>query len=299
MINKIASLLKRYQRKKMKTKMAELIKSERETFLAEGSIPWSQGYQRHKIESITNAIHNKELQNGLNRKELAAGYGYRLDERVIEYPWLFSKIEEGNHKVLDAGSTFNYDYLVNHPLVADKDLTICTYAPEDHSFNKKRISYVYDDLRSLPLKDNLFELVFSQSTIEHIDMDNSMYGYDITHNEDSGKKSYDYVIAVSEMIRVTKNGGRLLLTFPYGKFEHHGFFQQFDKEMIDRIFELFEGRGSYEVDFFTYQNDGWRFAKQEELVDAKSHNPHTGKGAGDDHAAHSRAIACIEFKKDN
>ena len=299
MINKITSLLNRYQKKKMKSKMAKLLKSEKEDFLAGGSIPWSKGYHQHKIESITKAIYNKELQSGIRKKELPLGYGYRLDERVIEYPWLFSKMEQGSQNVLDAGSTFNYNYLVNHPVIVSKDLTICTFAPEDLSFNKNKISYAYNDLRNLPFKDNLFEIVFSQSTIEHIDMDNSMYGYDISHNEDAGKKSYDYLIAVNEMIRVLKTGGSLLLTFPYGKFEHHGFFQQFDNEMLDKILELFSGRGSYEIDFFRYQNDGWRFASQEELVEVKSYNPHTGKGAGDDHAAHSRAIACIEFKKDN
>ena len=128
-------------------------------------------------------------------------------------------------------------------------------------------------------------------------MDNSMYGYDLDFNKEVEIKSYEYLKAVSEMLRVLKSGGTLMLTVPFGKFENHGFFQQFDKEMINRIYDLLKSEGTIESTFFTYEKEGWRFALIDELSTIESYNPHTGKGKKDDGAAHSRAIACIKFIK--
>ncbi len=152
-------------------------------------------------------------------------------------------------------------------------------------------------MRNIIFKDNVFDFVVSQSTIEHIDMDNSMYGYELSFNKDVTSKSYEYIIAVKEMIRVLKSKGTLLLTFPFGKFENHDFFQQFDVEMLDKILNIFKNLGSSQVTFFQYKNDSWNFAKMNDVLDSESFNPHTGKGKKDDFAAHSRAIACIEFNK--
>ena len=128
-------------------------------------------------------------------------------------------------------------------------------------------------------------------------MDNSIYGYDIAHNSNTEKKSYEFIVAIKEMIRVLKSKGTLLLTFPYGKFENHGFFQQFDDEMLSRILNLFNNIGSTNVEFFKYEKEGWRFAEQDEVSQSISFNPHTGRGKLDDNAAHSRAICCINFNK--
>lgn len=266
-------------------------------YLANGQIPWSKGYNEYKISTITKNIEDKNLLHGFKNKEIPSGYGYRLDERVVEYPWLFSKLPDNEGKLMDAGSTFNFDFIVNQRVLENKNLTILTFAPENNCYYKKRISYVFDDLRNLPFRNELFDVVVSQSTIEHIDMDNSIYGYSYEHNENQKKKSYEYVKAIQEMLRVLKPKGMILLTFPFGKFENHGFFQQFDEEMLDRILKLFSIHGNYEIDFFKYENLGWRFAKKEELRNVFSYNPHNGMGKQDDNAAHCRSIACIKFIK--
>jgi SAM-dependent methyltransferase len=200
-----------------------------------------------------------------------------------------------NSSTLDAGSTFNFDFIVDHPIISQKQLTIFTYFPEENCFFKKRISYVFGDLRNICFKDSLFDEIVCQSTIEHIDMDNSIYGY--SGQQTIGHKSYEYLKAVAELIRALKPNGKLLLTFPFGKYEYHGFFQQFDEEMLQRILELFDGNGSYNLDFFKYEKEGWRFADRSELHAIQSYNPHTGIGKLDDGAAHCRSIACIEFIK--
>lgn len=278
---------------------AEKVKSHKNTiqnnFFVNGQIPWSEGYLEHKKEVIINNITNPSIIEKFAKKNLEENFGFRIDERVVEYPWIFSKLSKTEKVLLDAGSTFNFDYIVENDLIKKKDLTIYTFFPEQDCFFKNRINYVFGDLREMYFKDNTFDEIVSQSTIEHIDMDNSIYGYDKENSTDV--KSFEYLKAIKEMMRVLKPGGKLLVTFPFGKYEHHGFFQQFDEEMLNKIFDLFNGNGTFETDFFKYEKSGWRFAQKTELIHTQSYNPHTGKGKLDDGAAHCRSVACIEFIK--
>ncbi|WP_431135811.1 methyltransferase domain-containing protein [Psychroserpens mesophilus] len=272
-------------------------KNQNNTFLNNGKIPWSEGYHRYKRDLITKNINDKEVLDGFSKRHIPSDFGHRVDERIVEYPWIFANLTNAEERLLDAGSTFNFDFIINHDLIKKKNLTIYTFSPEKNCFNNKGVSYVYGDLRKTPFKDAWFDTIVSQSTIEHIDMDNSIYGYDIPHNKEVSKKSYEYIEAVKEMLRVLKSKGTLLITFPYGKFENHGFFQQFDEEMLNRLLEQFDGIGQYECTFFRYAMEGWKFCEKDELKEVVSYNPHTGKGKQDDNAAHCRSVVCINFTK--
>ncbi len=263
-------------------------------YIKNGRIPWTEGYIQYKEKFIRESINNEAVLE-LCRDKQIKDFGVGIDERCVEYPWIFSKISSQKEIMLDAGSTFNYGYIVTNEKIKQKDLTIYTYYPEKDCFYKKRISYVYGDLRDMYFNNDTFEFIVSQSTIEHIDMDNSIYGYG--NMQERHDKSYDYLKAVSEMERVLKPSGKLLITFPFGKFENHGFFQQFDDEMLDKLLLIFKDKGVVGLDFFKYEKSGWRFAEREELKDVQSFNPHTGKGKFDDGAAHCRSVVCIEFKK--
>lgn len=295
----LIKLIKKIRHKFISPKKISSICEERiEHYLANGRVAWSEGYLEYKIQSILNNIQSEEILNKFRIKKIPAGYGYKLDERIIEYPWLLSNLPEYSAKMLDAGSTFNFDYCISHPYVSSKELTIHTFYPEKINFNEKCISYVYGDLRDTPYKDNFFDIVVSQSTIEHIGMDNSIYGY--SNTDDVGqaeKKSYQYLKATDEFTRILKKRGLLLITFPYGKFENHGFFQQLDNEMLEKILRGMKAHGTYELFFFRYTKSGWIFAPQEDCENEVSYNPHTGKGKGVDGAAHCRCICCIKFFK--
>lgn len=267
-------------------------------FFKNGQIPWSEGYAVHKEETIIKSVSDAGILDEFSNKRVPINYGFRLDERIVEYPWIFANLQKNKTVFLDAGSTFNFEYLLNNELIENKEKYIYTFYPEDKSFNQKKISYVYGDLRDLPFKNDFFEEVVCQSTIEHIDMDNSMYGYDLKSTLDVvTSKSYEYLKVIDELLRVLKTNGQLLLTFPYGKFENHGFFQQFDIEMVVRITDKMKNLGGYELTFFKYLPEGWIVASQEECNDSESFNPHTQIGKKDDFAAHSRAICCVKFIK--
>jgi SAM-dependent methyltransferase len=270
-----------------------------EAYKSNGMIPWSEGYVTYKESEISNSINDGALIEQMKLKTLPSGYGLKLDERIVEYLWIWSHLNFKDSKILDAGSTLNFKFTVENSVVKENDLFIYTFAPEKNSFSKNGISYVYGDLREIPFKRNLFDCIISQSTIEHIGMDNSIYGYDIPDDEKSIQKSYEYMKVVTEMIRVLKPGGLMMITFPYGKFENHGFFQQFDKEMLDKIRIELDKSGVTEYDYFKYEKTGWSFANQDELFDYQSYNPHTGEGKGTDGAAHCRSVCCIKFIKSN
>lgn len=267
-------------------------------YLNKGRIPWSFGYSDFKTTEIDRIIQDKDTLSMFSVRDLPANFGSGLDERIFEYGWLFSKIPQFGSKLLDAGSTFNFKYILENSVIKSKELTIFTFYPEIPSFHSmKNVDYQYGDLRNMPFENESFEVVVSQSTIEHIDMDNSMYGYELEKNEDSSRKSYDYLIAVAEFNRVLASEGVLLLTFPYGKFKNYGFFQQFDHEMVDRIVELLSKTGKINLSFAKYENGSWNFSVQEDCENSLSHNPSTGEDKGDDGAAHSRSICLIEYQK--
>jgi SAM-dependent methyltransferase len=300
MLNKIIKKAYNYYLNQDVHKEKKLQKNSKEIFFKNGQIPWSEGYEIYKEESISKSIYDDAILDKFLKKKLPVNYGYRLDERIVEYPWIFANLKKKETIFLDAGSTFNYGYLLNNEFIEKKEKYIYTFYPENKSYNHKRISYVYGDLRDLPFRDNFFEEIVCQSTIEHIDMDNSMYGYDLKSTlELDTNKSYEYIKVIEELLRVLKSKGHLLLTFPYGKFENHGFFQQFDDDMVERITYKMKDLGSYELTFFKYLPDGWVVASQEECNESESFNPHTQKGKKDDFAAHSRAICCVKFNKAN
>lgn len=277
---------KEYQNKKQKQ------------FFKNGQIPWSDGYVNHKEQSIIENISDESILEEFGNKKIPKNYGYRLDERIVEYPWIFANLKNEKSTFLDAGSTFNFDYLLNNKLLENKEKFIYTFYPEGKSYNDKRISYVYGDLRDLPFKNDFFDEIVCQSTIEHIDMDNSMYGYELKSTvEVVTNKSYEYLKVIDELLRVLKLPGQLLMTFPYGRFENHGFFQQLDNEMLGKITDKMNFSGEYELTFFKYLPEGWIITTQEDCKDSESFNPHTQKGKKDDFAAHSRAICCVKFNK--
>ena len=75
--------------------------------------------------------------------------------------------------MLDAGSTFNHDYVLDALLPRTTSLDIFTLAPEPTNFPERGVRYTYGDLRSMPYADKTFDCVACLSVLEHIGMDNA------------------------------------------------------------------------------------------------------------------------------
>jgi SAM-dependent methyltransferase len=261
----------------------------RRRFEAGGRRPWTDGYDDYKREEIQRALESGIFSKG----ELPAGYGFRIDERIIEYPWLFNRMPTGPGKLLDAGSVLNFEFILSQPALANKKLHIVTLAPEGECFWRTGASYVYDDLRSLPYRDEWFDWIACLSTIEHVGMDNTMLYAADGKKEARGR---DYLVAVRELRRVLKPGGTAWFTVPFGKAANLGWYQVFDEGMVEELIAAF-APSARSVEYFQYAPEGWRKSNAAETANATVFDIHHAKDYDPDFAAAARAVCCVEVKK--
>jgi len=262
-----------------------------------GKRPWSIGYWEARNKEIARLINNqKTLQNMSEDKNLPINYGKNFDERVIEYPWLVSRIRKKDKFVLDAGSIFNFPFVVNDQKLTGKKLVIANLNPERYCFYKTGVSYVYSeyaDIRNTCFKNNLFDVIVCSSVLEHVGMDNTfIYSSESKFDE---KKTEDYLSVIDELHRLLKKGGRLLLTFPFGKYENLGWLQQFDIKNVKKIIKRFNGNSN--LNFYKYTKNGWIKSNEEECKECLYFDIHKDKVIDSINTAAARAVACLELKK--
>ena len=255
-----------------------------------GKKPWKLGYVPYKFSNINKAINDPLL----DITKLPAGYGFRLDERIVEYLWFFQSLPNSEGRILDAGSILNYSFLLDHHKLQNKNLFISTLAPEQDAFWNKGISYIYEDLRNTCFRNDYFDWITSLSTVEHIGLDNTMlYTSDAAKRESDGE---GYLAAIKEFHRILKPGGKLFLSVPFGEHKVRGWFQIFNGEMVDSIKTTFSPTEIKE-NYFQYQGSGWVNSSRELASNATYFDIHTEKDYGNDYAAASRAIVCLELTK--
>ncbi|MDB9521112.1 methyltransferase domain-containing protein [Dolichospermum circinale CS-1225] len=271
-------------------------------YIKNGRKPWSNGYSQFKEYFIKQSINEESLIETF-RKNLALpeGYGEFLDERVVEYLWFLSRVANAEGTLLDAGSILNYQYILSHLKLNKKEVSIMTLEPEADCFWKSRISYHFGDLRYMPFRNDYFNEVVSISTLEHIGMDNSMYS---PNDKFKQNNKLDFLKAVSEIKRVTKPGGKVYITVPYGKYTDFGWYQQFDSNLINKMIDVFSPSKLIET-YYCYESGGWRIGDKLycekfegfNIHDTKYFNPNSTKEYDPDYAACSRGIAALELWK--
>lgn len=274
--------------------LARVAESLAETYVRSGRLPWSPGYSKYKDAFIREVLGDPAMMKRFRAGDaLPDGYAPRLDERVIEYPWVLARLRPDGW-IMDAGSTFNAPLILDLPQIRDRQLLIYTLGT-DYITLRPTVSYLFGDLRATILKDAIFDSVVCISTLEHIG-----YGLDFRRwsqarpYPDTDKDSFKRALA--EFNRLLRPGGQLLLTVPYGRREDHGWLQQFDRDGVDAIKSAFGGRTAGEA-YYRYAADGWRIAAAQDCADARYFNIHEGKGFDPDYAAAARAVACLELVK--
>lgn len=272
-------------------------------YVRRGRIPWSKGYRQYRAQYIAAALADPELVARFRRSEpLPPGYGIGLDERCVEHLWVISRLEAGPARCLDAGSALNHVYVLDHPVVSDKKLHIITLAPERQCFWNRGISYLYEDLRCIPIQDDFYDAVISISTLEHVGFDNSRFTYKSSCIENS---SDDFKVALRELWRVLKPGGQLLITVPFGVYMNFGTFQQFDLALLREMESLVEA-SDVEIRVYRYDREGWVLSNVEDCMQSeyfplcmisKDQRPVVRLPEHPTGAAAAGAVICVRFSK--
>jgi SAM-dependent methyltransferase len=275
------------------------------SYLEGGRIPWSPGYREYKMKVIADTLADEARCRAISAGRVPVGHGAGIDERVVEYPWAFAHLLDSAGPILDAGSVLNFESIIMSPGLDPSRLTIAGLAVEKQCHYAAGVSYQLCDLRRLPFRDGWFGLTLCLSTLEHIGMNNEIYGHDDETAPGEAQAvagarpevvEGGHLDAVAELMRVTRPDGMIAISVPVGTHENHGFFQQFDRPMIDTLIAALSGFGEVKESCFLYRDGGWSGAAWEECQDSTSHNPQTGRGKGDDGAAHCRAVGCFLVK---
>jgi SAM-dependent methyltransferase len=273
------------------------------SYLKSDRRPWRFGYGEYRNKYLADILSNaSRLEIFLKFEALPLRYGFRLDARMVEIPWVLARVAKQAGKLLDAGSSLNHDLVLGSRPLEDKKITIVTLAPEAECHWKRGISYVFDDLRDLEFRDAYFDIVTCISTIEHVGMDNTMYtGFSESHGVE---KPRDFILAIKEMRRVLKPNGVLYITFPFGRYENHGWFQQFDSQLTDTLIGEF-APSHFRETVFRYDPDGWKVSDRASCEDCRFFDVHRSKyfdpksmiDYPPDYPAGERAVVCLELFK--
>jgi SAM-dependent methyltransferase len=267
-----------------------------------GRIPWTTGYAEAKEAFISQTMATPNLMSAFaDGRALPLGYGIGLDERCIEYPWFFAMEGVRRGTLLDAGSALNHEFLVTRVELHEREMTVFTLGPEEYCFWKRGISYSFGDIRRSPFRDRYFESIACISTLEHIGLDNTIYGAKTMAA--SGQDGF--VLAMKEMRRLLAPGGTLSFTVPFGRYENHGWFQQFDEPMLRRAMEAFGPSIGSRVAVYRYSPSGWALSSPSESQDCRYQAPPTRGAVSNrmgadpkpsyDGAAAARAVACVRL----
>jgi SAM-dependent methyltransferase len=252
----------------------------------------SRLYAPHKVSEL-----RRMLELPFDPSHLPRGFGHKLDERLVEYPWLFFVLPDGPGELLDAGSALNHDFILDQPSLQSKKMTIMTLAPEAHNFWDRGISYLYGDLRHTCFRDELFDFIVSVSTLEHIGLDNQRFhSAQLRGQVGQAMQAGSHLEAVNEFRRILKPGGRCYITVPFGKKFRGKWHQVFDADMVDELVTAFAPASHTETYFRHLPEVGWQTSSRSAASDAVYFDYQVDRPWSGCPAA-AEAVACLELRK--
>jgi SAM-dependent methyltransferase len=168
------------------------------------------------------------------------------DERVVEVPWVLSRlVPEG--RVLEVG----YAYAEAPYLVALLRSGVEVVGVDLAKRDVEGMERIVADVRALPLPDASVDQVLLVSTLEHVGADNTGYGLAA---EDAPSSRVE---ALRELGRVLRPGGRILVTVPLGEPGDHGWYRLDDAVGWTALFSS-AGLFVEEQEAYELTDEGWR-----------------------------------------
>jgi SAM-dependent methyltransferase len=241
------------------------------SWIRNGRVPGASGYSSARWSAIERALGDASK----------VAYGYDdagLDERVVEYPWALHRLASRrtpDTRILDAGSVLNHEKILAFCRRQGlSPLSIVTLKYEGHAQVSDDVRYEFADLRDLPYRDGWFESVVCLSTLEHVGMNNALYG-DASARSD--RPSNEVADAMRELRRVTRTGGVMLVSVPFGKKADHGWWRILDADDLEEL----QSSGGWSVDevrVVRATQAGWRESSISDARDAGYNEPRSKKG---------------------
>ncbi len=102
-------------------------------------------------------------------------------------------------------------------------------------------------------------------------------------------------VALGELRRVTRPGGRILITVPYGKSTDMGWSRQLGQAEVEDMVETLNPAES-KLEFYAYDQEGWNRSDAESAGTAAYHDFTKEARWPADKAAAARAVACLDLR---
>ena len=260
----------------------------------QGRAPGGYGASAAKWFAIETAVRSPDGRYGWDD----AG----IDERVVEYAWLFDRmraLDATKGRVLDAGSVLNHPPILAAWRAARRSpVSIVTLGYEGHAEVSNDVRYEFADLRRLPYRDAWFTVTLSLSTLEHVGLDNTIYGDAAGSVARASDPTAEAQRAIQELHRVTTPGGTLLLSVPYGTRSNRGWFRILDADDLGRLTTVPEWT-NVRARYFRARPEGWRECSAAEAADAGYNEPanRPGQQTAPAHVAAAEAVALVEMTR--
>ena len=202
----------------------------------------------HRLVALDDAVARAAAARAADERPRQLETPGEVDERPVEIAWTLGRYR-GEARVLDTGYAFaEPPWLVALVQARPRELVGVDLVERE----VPGLESVVADLRRLPFPDRSFDIVFCVSTLEHVGRDNTRYGAN-EEDDPAGPAA-----ALHELRRVTKRGGRILLTVPCGERRDTGS-EWFLAQPADAWRSLFRDADLYVYDEEVYIRTGGRW----------------------------------------
>jgi SAM-dependent methyltransferase len=202
-------------------------------------------------------------------------FGPRLPERVVEL-LLLQRTYRPGLRVLDIGhaNIMECHQKLLRSLPQPRHITGIDIAEPVYDTTRFYERSLRGDVSSSGLPEASFDLIWCVSTLEHVGMDNSGY----TSAFETG--THMAAVAVREMMRLIAPGGTILITVPFGRFEDHGWFINYDAPRWTALLAPLQDAAQVREWYFAHTLSGWAQVQPAVLASVGYHSWDNAGAAG-------------------